>query len=89
MMLLSYFVGQKKFPVAYNLRSALFYTVVSASCYSAAMLPPIGSIVLRLSYRTVILFIFIAIILKKDLPLSQIPMITNLIKKRKNNPNNA
>ena len=75
MMLLSYFVGQKKFPIAYNLRSALFYTVVAAVCYAAAMLLPIGSTVLRLTYRTAILLVFIAIIIRKDLPLATLPVI--------------
>ena len=81
MMLLSYFVGQKKFPISYNLRSALFYTVVAVACYSAAMFPPIDSMVVRLLYRTVILFLFIAIILKKDLPLSEIPIVGKHFKK--------
>jgi O-antigen/teichoic acid export membrane protein len=75
MMLLSYFIGQKKFPVAYNLRSALFYALVAAGCYAAAMLPPIGSTPLRLAYRTVFLLIFLAVIIKKDLPLSELPFI--------------
>jgi O-antigen/teichoic acid export membrane protein len=82
MMLLSYFVGQKKFPIAYNLRSALFYTITAAACYSAAMIPPIGSTVIRLSYRTIILLIFIAIILKRDLPLSTLPIIGKRFKKK-------
>jgi hypothetical protein len=67
MMLLSYFIGQKHFPVAYNLRSAFFYILIAALCYAAAMIPSIDSIILRLAYRTVILLIFIAVILKKDL----------------------
>ena len=62
MMLLSYFVGQKKFPVAYNLRSAFFHTGIAAICYAAAMLPTIESMLLRLSYRTFILLIFMAIV---------------------------
>jgi O-antigen/teichoic acid export membrane protein len=81
MMLLSYFVGQKKFPIAYNLRSALFYALVAAIFYALAMIPAIDSIILRLAYRTVILLIFIAIILKKDLPLSEIPVIGKHFKK--------
>ena len=67
MMLLSYFVGQKKYPVAYNLRSALFYIIITAAFYAAAMFPPIESTILRLSWRTVILLIFIAIIVRKDI----------------------
>jgi len=82
MMLLSFFVGQKKFPITYNLRSALFYTVVAAVCYSCAMLPPIGSVVVRLSYRTVVLLLFMAVIIKKDLPLSEIPLVGKYFKKK-------
>jgi len=66
MMLLSYFIGQRKYPIAYNLRSALFYTLLTAIFYAAAMLPTIESIVLRLSYRTVILLLFIAIIISRE-----------------------
>jgi O-antigen/teichoic acid export membrane protein len=82
MMLLSCFVGQKKFPIAYNFRSALFYAGIAAVLYAIAMLPPVDSIVLRLTYRTVILLIFISIIIKKDLPLSEIPFIKNYINKK-------
>ena len=63
MMLLSYFIGQKHFPIAYDLRSALFYAIIAAVCYAAAMLPSIPSIVLRLAYRTIILLLFIATII--------------------------
>ena len=80
MMSLSYFVGQKKFPIAYNLRSALFYTCLTAIFYAVAMTPPIDSLLLRLTYRTLILLIFIGIILKKDLPLSEIPIIGKYFK---------
>ena len=81
MMLLSYFIGQKKFPVAYNLRSALFYGGIAAIFYVAGMLPQIESNILRLSYRTVIFLIFIGIIIKKDFPLSEIPVIGKHFKK--------
>jgi len=67
MMLLSYFIGQKKYPIAYNLRSAFYFTLLTAIFYTTAMLPAIESIVLRLSYRTVILIVFLLIILKKNL----------------------
>ena len=81
MMLLSYFVGQRKFPVPYNLRSALFYGIIAAGFYFAGMLPQIESDILRLSYRTVLFLLFICIIIKKDLPLSEIPYIGKHFKK--------
>lgn len=79
--LLSYFIGQKKFPVSYDLRSALFYGVIATVCYITGMLPQIDSTLLRLSYRTAILLIFIVIAIKKDLPLSEIPYLGNCFRK--------
>ena len=81
MMLLSYFIGQKKFPVPYNLRSALFYGIIASGCYFAGMMPQIESDIFRLSFRTVIFLIFIGIIIKKDFPLSEIPLIGRYFKK--------
>jgi O-antigen/teichoic acid export membrane protein len=73
MMLLSYFIGQRKFPVAYDLRSAFTYGVIAAGCYAAGMLPVIESGILRLTYRTVIFLIFIGIVIRKDFSLSKMP----------------
>ena len=81
MMLLSYFIGQKKFSIPYNIRSALFYGVAATMFYFIGMLPQIESDVLRLLYRTVLLLIFIGIIIKKDLPLSEIPVIGKYFKR--------
>ncbi|MDR1525968.1 MAG: polysaccharide biosynthesis C-terminal domain-containing protein [Tannerella sp.] len=80
MMLLSYFTGQRKFPVNYDLRSAFTYGLIAAICYAAGMMPQIDSIFLRLAYRTVILAVFIGIFIKKDLPLSEIPFIRKIMK---------
>jgi O-antigen/teichoic acid export membrane protein len=81
MMLLSYFIGQKKFPVAYDLRSAFIYGAIAAICYIAGMVPEIDSEILRWTYRTVILLFFIGMIIKKDIPLSEIPYLGRSFKK--------
>lgn len=75
MMLLSYVIGQKKFPIQYDLKSALFYGLLTALFYAAGMLPAIESEPFRLGYRTVLLVVFLAIIVKRDLPLSELPYI--------------
>lgn len=80
MMLLSFFVGQKKYPVKYDLKSAAVYLFVAALCYAAGMLPDIKSEVLRLGYRTVLLVLFMAFIVKRDLPLKELPYIGRFIK---------
>lgn len=75
MMILSYVIGQKKFPIQYDLKSAAVYGVLAVAFYAAGMLPRIDSELLRLGYRTVLLLIFLAIIVKRDLPLSELPYI--------------
>ena len=67
MMLLSYFVGQRKYPVAYDLRSALVYGCLAAALYAAGMCVPIESEWLRLGYRTLLLGLYVAFLLRRDL----------------------
>ena len=59
MMLLSYCLGQKKFPIAYDLRSAAFYILVAGGLYLAGTLIEIESLPLRLGYRCVLLLVYI------------------------------
>ena len=82
MLLLSYFIGQKKYPIQYDLRSALTYLIIAAAIYAAGMLLPIENLILRMAYRTVLLALFVAYIIKKDLPLAEIPYLNRLIKKK-------
>lgn len=81
MMILSYVIGQKKFPIQYDIRSALFYGVLAVLFYFAGILPDIESEVLRLFYRTVLLIIFVSIVIWKDLPLSELPYIGKKFRK--------
>ena len=48
------------------------------------MLPRIDSEILRLGYRTVLLLIFLAIIIRRDLPLSELPYIGKRFASKKN-----
>jgi O-antigen/teichoic acid export membrane protein len=66
MMLLSYFIGQKYFYIRYDLKSALVYGLLAATCYFAAMLPPIDSEILKISYRSFVLLIFICFAFNKE-----------------------
>ena len=68
MMLLSYFTGQKKFPISYDLKSAFIYFALTIVFYSAGMLPDIEPEGLRLLYRTVLLIAFLLIIIRRDFP---------------------
>jgi O-antigen/teichoic acid export membrane protein len=79
---LSYFVGQKRYPVNYDLKGIGMYFVLAALLYVIAdRVVVLENILIRLLFRTVLLSVFIAFILKKDLPLSQIPFVNRFVKK--------
>ena len=81
-MTLSYFVGQKKFPINYPLKSIGIYILMTifffiAITYSNQYLPKIYS----LAVNTLIIFAFVAHIIYHDLPLSRMPVIGTYFKK--------
>lgn len=80
MMLLSYVVGQKKYPIQYDIKTAFIYFALATAVYAAGMLPEIRSEVIRLAYRTLLLLGFIVFIVKRDLPLREIPYVGRFFK---------
>ena len=81
-MTLSYFVGQKKYPINYPLKSIGIYVLMTvfffiAITYSNQHLPKIYA----LAVNTLIIFAFIAHIIYHDLPLSSIPVIGKYFRK--------
>ena len=81
-MTLSYFVGQKKFPINYPLKSIGIYVLMTifffiAITYSNQYLPKIHA----LAVNTLIIFAFVAHIIYHDLPLSRMPVIGKYFKK--------
>ena len=82
MMLISYFIGQKYMRINYDLKSIAIYTVVALALFGASFLIDTSSQFVNLSYRTVLLIIFVALIVKRDFPLSQISVINRFVKKK-------
>lgn len=80
MMLLSWLVGQKYYPVAYDLKSIGKYTALALILYVLGMWPEIDHIVLRLAYRTLLLGLYLVYLIRHDLPLREIPIINRWIK---------
>lgn len=75
-MLLSYFVGQKHYPIAYPVKDIMLYVVVAVVMFAAmraasAALPVLGS----LGVNTVLIVLFVVMIVKHDFPLSSLPVI--------------
>lgn len=82
LVLISYSIGQKYFPIKYDVKNILLYFVLAVVFYIAAMYPTIDNEVLRLGYRTLFLLAFTAIVIKRDLPLSEIPILNKYFKQK-------
>ena len=64
-MLLSYFIGQKYYPINYPLRDIALYTVVAVILFAAMMLP-VGNMWVALAFRTFLLLLFVGFIFRKE-----------------------
>lgn len=75
-MLLSYFIGQQKYPIRYDLRSIGRYTSLAVILYFLSTLVPTAwDLFLRLAINTLLMGIFVAYTVKHDFPLHQLPIV--------------
>lgn len=81
-MLISYFVGQKKYPIKYDLKSAAIYVGLGAVLYLVGMAIRLESEWITLVLRTLLLLIYMVIVVKRDIPLSELPVIGHLLRKK-------
>ena len=84
-MVLSYFVGQKKAPIPYNLKSALLYLSITTVLFFAQKLIHIESMVWTLVVNTLLLLVFVAVIcvVEKDLVKGVMRFVNSKILKKK------
>lgn len=82
-MLLSYIVGQKKYPINYPLKSITVYICIAA-LFTAIMLYTPQSLpkALRLGINTLLIILFVAHIIHYDFPISSLPVIGRHFRKR-------
>jgi O-antigen/teichoic acid export membrane protein len=64
-MLLSYFVGQKKYPINYDVKRCLGYVALAAVLYCIGMYLPFGTWA-NIAIRTVLLIAYTAVIIKVE-----------------------
>jgi O-antigen/teichoic acid export membrane protein len=74
-MLLSYIIGQKRNAIGYDIKSILTYTALFAIVYVISIINPIENSIARMACNTVLLVVFVAYFIKKDLPLKSLPVI--------------
>ena len=75
-MLLSYVVGQRKYPIRYDLRGIFTYVVVTVCFYYAMdFATKIPQVWLQLLCNTLLILSYLVIVVKNDVPLSSLPVI--------------
>ena len=83
-MLLSYFIGQKKAPIPYDLKSIGGYTVLTIillAIYYLLRVYIIHNSWIMMGIGTVLIGIYLFILTRKDLPLSALPVVGKYFKK--------
>ena len=65
-VLLSYFIGQKKYPVPYPVGTILGYFVLTLAPFAVTQYVHIDNMVLRLLFNTVVFAVFVAVILWRE-----------------------
>ena len=81
-MLLSYFIGQRYYPIAYPIRQMSAYVILTvvlflAMQYANSILPVWATLIVN----TLLIIVFAAYLVKKDFPLSSLPIIGKKFKK--------
>jgi hypothetical protein len=68
MMVLSYILGQKFFPVKYNLRALMVYTAITAVLFFVSKLfSSVDNFVLRIALNNLLVLLFVWIVYKLEI----------------------
>ena len=80
-MLTSYFVGQKYYPINYPLKEISVYLLLAFALFEIMRHLSNRPVALSLLANTILILIFVAYIVWRDLPLSKLPVIGKYFKK--------
>ena len=81
-MILSYFIGQRYYPIAYPLKDMAIYLILTILLFAGIQIAN-QSLTLwaALAVNTLLIGVFMAYLVKKDFPLSSLPVIGKKFKK--------
>ncbi len=79
-MLLSYIVGQRRNPIRYNLKEIGAYVLLAAVLYGISYFVPIANSWAKMAFNTLLMILYVAYFIRKDLPLKQIPFVNRFFK---------
>ncbi|MBO7100936.1 MAG: lipopolysaccharide biosynthesis protein [Bacteroidales bacterium] len=80
-VLLSYFIGQKKYPVPYPVGTLLGYFALALLLYAATQLIRPDSLVLRLAINTLLLLVYVAVVLYNERALVR-PILNKILHRK-------
>ncbi|MBO4807244.1 MAG: polysaccharide biosynthesis C-terminal domain-containing protein [Paludibacteraceae bacterium] len=81
-MLISYLLGQKYYPIKYDLKSILLYFTVAMALFGISQLVAEKGTLIKYGVNTALLILYIVFFIKRDLPLRAIPVIGKLVSKK-------
>ena len=75
-MVLSYIIGQQKNPINYPMKEIACYVLLTAVLFAAMeYVPATVPTWAQIAINTVLILVFVAYIIKKDLPLRSLPVV--------------
>ena len=81
-MVTSYIAGQKYYPLNYPLKEIALYTILAAISFTVmTLLRESLPLWLSITVNTLLILAFLALIIKRDLPLSKLPVVGKYFKK--------
>ena len=79
-MLVSYYFGQKNMPIKYDLKTIGLYSIVTIVLYTISLFINTPYVVLNIVLKSFLMLAFIILLIKRDFPLKNIPIINRFIK---------
>jgi O-antigen/teichoic acid export membrane protein len=79
MMLVSYYFGQKHLPINYDLKTIGLYTGLTVVLFVASMIIYTPNGMLNIALKSVLMFVYLYILVKRDFPIKFIPIINKIV----------
>ncbi len=80
-MVLSYIVGQKKNPIPYPVKDIALYIILTGALFCLMQASKNWPMIASLAFNTLLIMLFVAFIIRHDMPLSSLPVIGKKFKK--------
>ena len=80
-MLVSYFVGQKYYPLNYPLKEIAIYVVLAFVLFGLMRFPNDWPMIASLAFNTLLVVAFMVVIIWRDLPLASLPVVGRYFRK--------